>query len=231
MVKGVIFDLDGTLLDRESSLYDFLHYQHERLLEELGHIPIENYISRFIDLDGHGYVGKDKVYDQLVNEFCITKITSDHLLADYNEYFRYSCIPFSNLTRMLEGLRKNSIRLGMITNGIGQFQMENIKSLYIQEYFEAILISEWEGVKKPNPEIFHRALEKMNLSVNECVFIGDHPINDIEAAKAIGMKTIWIKNNQWGKAAADETIEDLAEIALILESWRQQKIETATPIR
>ena len=40
------------------------------------------------------------------------------------------------------------------------------------------------------------ALERLQLSAEECVYIGDHPVNDIEGASKVGMKTIWIKANQ-----------------------------------
>lgn len=41
--------------------------------------------------------------------------------------------------------------------------MDNIKALGIEKYFETILVSEWEGVKKPDPQIFNRALEQLNV--------------------------------------------------------------------
>jgi putative hydrolase of the HAD superfamily len=51
----------------------------------------------------------------------------------------------------------------MITNGIGKFQMDNIKALGIEKYFKTILVSEWEGFKKPDPNIFFRALKQLHV--------------------------------------------------------------------
>lgn len=61
MFKAALFDLDGTLLNRDKSVELFINEQYERLYELLSHIPKEQYISRFIELDNHGYVWKDKV--------------------------------------------------------------------------------------------------------------------------------------------------------------------------
>lgn len=197
MIKAVLFDLDGTLLNRDATVQNFIGSQYDRLRNMIGHIPKETYTSRFTELDCRGYVWKDQVYRQLVNEFCIKQITWESLLKDYTENFKNHCIPFPNLTEMLEVLKRKSIRLGIITNGMGQFQLDNIKALGIETYFDTILISEWEGVKKPNPEIFQKALSQLQVLPYESVFIGDHPENDIKAAQNVGMKAIWKKDDQW----------------------------------
>ncbi|WP_349774391.1 HAD family hydrolase [Oceanobacillus luteolus] len=96
------------------------------------------------------------------------------------------------------------------------FQMNNIKALGIEDYFETILISEWVGMKKPEPIIFQQALKELDVLPSESIFVGDHPLNDIIAANMVGMKTVWKKDNQWKNVKADYTIEDLQEISLII---------------
>jgi putative hydrolase of the HAD superfamily len=226
MIKAVIFDLDGTLLNRDASVEAFINSQYERLNNCLGHIPKEKFTSSFIDLDCRGYVWKDKVYQQMINKFKITERTWEKFLQDYLEHFKESCIAFPNLNSMLEGLKRKSIRLGMITNGKGKFQMDNINALNIREYFDVILVSECEGIKKPNPEIFNRALEKLNVLPNQCLFVGDHPINDVKASQAVGMISIWKKDFQWTKVKADFIIDDLAELPLIVEELNLSCIDS-----
>ena len=74
MINAVLFDLDGTLLNRDESVKKFIDKQYERLNESVGHIPKEKYMTRFIELDSRGYVWKDKVYQQLVDELEITEV-------------------------------------------------------------------------------------------------------------------------------------------------------------
>ncbi|PJO45544.1 HAD family hydrolase [Lysinibacillus xylanilyticus] len=215
MIRAVIFDLDGTLLDRESSVLSFIEQQYERLKPNLSHILKENYVQRFIELDNHGYVWKDKVYQQLIQEFSI-KLSQEAMLEDYLQEIKQSCIPFINLHSMLHNLKKQGLKLGMITNGYGQFQLDNIRALAIEDVFDVILISEWEGIKKPDAKIFDRALSKLEVSANESIYVGDHPFNDVEAASKVGMMTIWKRNDTWQSVEADYIIENLIEILDIL---------------
>ena len=214
MIKAVLFDLDGTLLDRDESVRNFIHSQYDRLNRIVGHIPRENYIKRFIELDQRGYVWKDKVYQQLVDEFEITETTCEELLQDYLSEFKNHCVPFPNLITTLEKLKSLDVRLGIITNGRGQFQKDNIKALGIERYFDTILISEWEGIKKPDPEIFKRALKQLNVSAHQSIFVGDHPENDVKAAQNVGMIGVWKKDPQWDSIEADYIVDDLAELLL-----------------
>lgn len=226
IIKAVVFDLDGTLLNREASVKIFIDKQYERLNKWLNHIPKNKYITRFIELDNRGYVWKDKVYQQLVDEFDITDLTWDELLQDYISQFKDSCVPFPNLISTLEELKNNNIVLGMITNGKGQFQMDNIKALGIEKYFKTILISEWEGNQKPEPLIFQIALDKLEVLPSECIFVGDHPEKDVKAAQNVGMKGVWKRDDQWDNVKADFIVEDLQEILLILNKWSHHIIKS-----
>lgn len=217
MIQAVIFDLDGTLLNRDASLQKFIDGQYERLNEWVGHIPKDQYKSRFIELDCRGYIWKDKVFQQLVCEFDMTGISWTDLLKDYIAQFKNSCVPFPHLIKMLEELKSKNLILGMITNGKGQFQLDNLRALGIEKYFETILVSEWEGIKKPDALLFKRALAHLNVLPNESIYVGDHPENDIKAAQCIGMKAIWKKDCQWNHVNADFIVDDLAEIPFIID--------------
>ena len=228
MFKAVLFDLDGTLLNRDKSVALFINQQYERLYKVLSHIPKEQYVSRFIELDNRGYVWKDKVYQQLIAEFNIPSVTWEELLQDYLDNFKQHCIAFPHIYEMLEELKNNKIALGMITNGYGQFQMDNIKALNIEKYFDVILVSEWEGIKKPDPQIFMNALEKLNVEPSDSLFIGDHPENDVRAAQNVGMKIIWKKDNQWTDVEADAIIDNYFELPLIMKNLSGKSINCCT---
>ena len=216
MIKAVLFDLDGTLLNRDESVKLFINRQYDRLSDLVNHIPKDMYVTRFIELDSRGYVWKDRVYQQLVEEFDISGITWEELLQDYIIEFKNNCVPFPNLIKMLEELKNSNQILGMITNGKGQFQMDNIKALGIEEYFDVILVSELVGMKKPDPQIFNKALEQLHTLPQESVFMGDHPENDVKGAKNVGMKGIWKRDFQWSNVDADDIVDDLAEVPSVI---------------
>lgn len=222
MVKAVIFDLDGTLLDRDSSLKVFIRNQYKRYANELKHVPEEQYVTRFIELDNKGYVWKDKVYQQLLQEQSISSLTWEQLLEDYIKHFQHSCIPFPNMEHVLKELRNRGILLGMITNGFTEFQLLNIHALGIDKYIDTILVSEQEGIKKPQAEIFLRALERLDVSPEESVYVGDHPENDVIAARNVGMNAVWKKDMFWGNPFTDKhVIDDLKELLHIIDTFQK----------
>jgi len=219
MIKAVIFDLDGTLLDRDSSLKNFIKNQYKKYFSEFKHIPEQQYTERFIELDNKGYVWKDKVYQQLVQEYSISNLTWEQLLEDYINSFQYSCISFPNMEEVLKELKNRGIRLGMITNGLTKFQSLNLQALGIHSYIDTILISEQEGIKKPHAEIFLRALKKLGVTPEESMYVGDHPENDVLGAQNVGMNAVWKKDPFWSPTfPIEHTIDDLGEL-LHLVNW------------
>ncbi|MED4236798.1 HAD family hydrolase [Priestia megaterium] len=222
MIKAVIFDLDGTLLDRDSSLKLFIQDQYRRYSKELAHIPKQEYISRFIELDHKGYVWKDKVYQQLLNEYDLSNLTWEGMLDDYLRYFPAHCVPFLHMEDVLKELKKKGLLLGMITNGFTDFQWMNIKALGIDHYFDTILVSEQEGIKKPHKDIFLRALKALAVSAEESVYIGDHPENDVLGARGAGMHAVWKKDAFFdGNFTDSYVIEDLKELLNVINEFQE----------
>ncbi|USB33381.1 HAD family hydrolase [Paenibacillus sp. YPG26] len=216
MIKAVVFDLDGTLLDRDTSLKQFVLNQHDRI-EALHSVDKVEYAARFIELDSKGYIWKDKVYFSLINEYRISGVSADDLLADYIKNFRYHCTPFPNLKQLLDFITSKEVRIAMITNGFGDFQLGNVDALGISDYFEFIMVSELEGIRKPDEEIFRRALSRLGIKASEAIYVGDHPDNDVKASMRAGMKGIW-KSDSYYKDDfnRDGVIYDLLDLKSLL---------------
>ncbi len=70
-----------------------------------------------------------------------------------------------------------------------------LKKFEFLSWFEGILVSGEEGVKKPDPEIFHRMLSRFDLEARECIFIDDN-LRNVEAATKFGIKGIHFKNSE-----------------------------------
>lgn len=213
----IIFDLDGTLLNREQSLINFLSYQHSKH-DFLKYIPQKKFIEFFIKSDANGYVAKEVVYAMVINEFKVPKNPYNKLLREYYQSFNRFCIAYPGVDELLHILKNNGFTLGIITNGRYPFQMDNIRSLGIEHYFSCILISEKEGFKKPDKEIFFKAIIALGVQTENIIFVGDNPKTDIEGAKRLGIKTTFIKSKYWNTChEADFTIADIRELLVIVE--------------
>jgi putative hydrolase of the HAD superfamily len=80
-----------------------------------------------------------------------------------------------------------------------------------------VLISDGEGVSKPDPEIFRRALERLGTNASDAVFVGDHPDVDVSGARAAGMKAVWRRDRTVSRTVeADAIIEELGELLPLL---------------
>lgn len=213
-MKAILFDLDGTLLNREATLISFCNAQQERFA-----LPVEKqtYLKRVVELDKSGYVRKEIVYAEIAKEFDLSEEVEHSLFDDYMQHFHEYCVPFNGLIETLQSLKQQKLKLGLITNGRHDGQNESIRALSIEEFFDVVLISESEGVAKPDAAIFERALHRLNVKAKDACYIGDHPTNDIEAAKKVGLMTIWKKNELYKDEHADHIIDTLPEILAIIE--------------
>lgn len=217
-LKGIIFDLDNTLLDRTKTFSQFtkkLLQHYDNHLEKA-----EGLYDTIIDLDQDGYRDKQELFTQLIDEFpWKERPTLQELMEFYEAQYVNSAILMEHANTVLSFLR-GKYKTALVTNGRTIIQYGKIDHLGIRDEFDAILVSEEVKVKKPDPSIFNMALERLQLSPEQCIYIGDHPVNDVEGAAAIGMHTIWIKVNQsWRehiKAKPLHTITQLDELLTIL---------------
>ena len=218
MIKAIIFDLDNTLLDRETSLKSFLKSQYNKFQTELNHVTIDDYSSTFIKLDANGMVWKDIVYQHMLVEINIANLEWQTLLDDYVTNFCTHCISYEGVKTALDALKTKNYKLGIITNGKYPFQQKNIEALGIENYFSTIIVSEKAGIKKPQAEIFYLSAKQLEISVSQAIYVGDNPKIDIEAAQNSGMKAIWKRNNNYDSCQwADAIFENFNVLPQIIE--------------
>jgi putative hydrolase of the HAD superfamily len=193
---AVIFDLDETLLDRTTSLRSFLAEQYGRFADHLGEVDFDVWERRFIELDARGSVPKSRVYPTLLAEFGGRPDAAAMLTADYATGCCRHARAFPGMAELLGALRSHGVRLGIITNGEGAFQRRHIEALHLESLVDVILISEEEGLRKPDPEIFRLAARRLGVEPGECVFIGDNPMADVIGAADAGMQAVWFRCGQ-----------------------------------
>jgi putative hydrolase of the HAD superfamily len=76
-------------------------------------------------------------------------------------------------------------------------QNAKLTALGISTLFDVVLISEAEGIRKPDRAIFDMAVNRCGVSPTEAMFVGDHPEVDIAGAQAAGLVPVWKRVPYW----------------------------------
>ncbi|MEK7554860.1 MAG: HAD family hydrolase [Patescibacteria group bacterium] len=197
MIKAVIFDIDGTLLDSFEANLDFF----EKLMKRFGykpptreefpnffHLPLREAIRAMTQLDS-----AEKI-EKMFNEG-----------QSRNVYYN------RNLLKMPEGVEEvisvlyRDYRLGIATSRIKQNVFEAPKLAELKQYFTVVVSYEDTEKHKPEPEPLLLAAERFGVPFENCVYVGDAK-TDMESALAANMKFIlYGKENLMG---ADAHIND-----------------------
>lgn len=89
---------------------------------------------------------------------------------------------------------KNKYRLAIVSNH-HSWLMDYLRKSGLTPYFESIVISEVVGVAKPNIRIMQIALEKLDLKAENCLYVGDQPL-DVQCSKQAGLDCAWIVSDE-----------------------------------
>ena len=220
-IKHIFFDLDHTLWDFETNSAQAFEF----IFKENGiEVNIDEFLIHYkpINLKYWKLYREDLVskkllrYKRLKETFdllsyrisdpkidLLSKVYIDNL-SNYNTLFD-GAVDILNYLSPKYGLH-------IITNGFDEVQTKKMNTSGILEFFDKIITSESVGVKKPNPKIFHHAMELAQATIMDSVMIGDNFEADILGAKAVGMKTIHFKENHNTETDGVINVTSLLEI-------------------
>jgi haloacid dehalogenase superfamily, subfamily IA, variant 3 with third motif having DD or ED/haloacid dehalogenase superfamily, subfamily IA, variant 1 with third motif having Dx(3-4)D or Dx(3-4)E len=216
--QAVLFDLDNTLLDRTQTFRKFAESFAETYFSHLAHT--EAVIAQIVERDQDGYKDKAKLFEELLEVLpWDVKPTHAELMLFYESRYVTCAVLMEYAEEIIDYVRAK-YRIGLITNGRTVIQYGKIDRLGLRDLFDVIVVSEEAGVKKPNPEIFNKAVESLGLRADQCLYVGDHPVNDIQGAGKAGMGAVWIEVNQpWNEQLTihpAHKIKSLKELIQIL---------------
>ena len=199
-IKHIYFDLDHTLWDFEANSkktfeYIFMDSDIDVNFNDFSALykPIN---QKYWKLFREDKVTKSKLrYARLKETFDALKyVIDDELIISLSKKYIDNLSRFNKLfdgaIDILNYL-KPKYEMHIITNGFDEVQYKKLKNSAILPYFKHVISSEKVGVKKPNPKIFHYALEIANALPAESMMIGDNFEADIQGAKNVGMQAIY----------------------------------------
>lgn len=216
MIKAVLFDFDETLQDRtlafEGYMDTFLDTYRPNLTAEEKEKCKED-----MRITGKGgYVNRVEWYSMLCRMWGWEDAPpAEELAFHYDKTFGDHNVIFKNTKPLLKELRKRGYIVGVITNGPSMLQNHKMDTSALRPYLDIVIVSGDVGIHKPDPKLFSYAADKLGLKTEECVYVGDHPINDIKGALDSGMRAIrmnwgWFKNQDL--RADVPVIEDIIDV-------------------
>jgi len=124
---------------------------------------------------------------------------------------------YSDVRRCLDQLRDDHRRLGVISNSTSEAAVRRILDRAgILAYFERVVSSGTEGVAKPDPEIFRRALARLDLAPHRTLYVGNLRQTDALAARNAGLPAVWLHRDGTGFGEDPPEITSLLEVPLVL---------------
>jgi putative hydrolase of the HAD superfamily len=208
LLKGVVFDLYGTLLlygDMMQAWKDWASYCHE-IFSRQGYQKEESDFLHavhhfFSDMPrvpyGAGYSIYETAFYNKAQELGIKEFSREDLrtLADqscavWQEHIKLD----PEVHEFLQELKTAGYKLALLTNFDHTPHINKVLAEHnLREYFDVIMVSEETGYKKPEKEIFDEMARRLSLRSDQCIYIGDHPEKDWKGAHGAGWRALLIQ--------------------------------------
>lgn len=215
MIKAVIFDMDGVIVDTEPIYL-------ARLEKFLKHNNVQSKKEILQKTVGSSSLDSWKIIQQVWGE----DLDRNKYKEEYDTFFKeepinYHKIMNANLIPVLNWLSKNKYKIGLASSSPISNIKEVLKQCEINHYFDSILSGEMFKKSKPHPEIYIKTAEKLRVQPNECLMIEDSNYG-IAAGKAAGMHVFAKEDDRFyfNQYNADKIIVDLKEIIIELKNFK-----------
>jgi len=210
LIKAVIFDLDGVIVESEDA-----HIQAEKqtLRKYRVNISTEE-LHKFTGTTAKAFfteiIGKNKLnttFEEINNQ-------KEEILL---KLLGQDAEPTHGVLNLIQKLRQRGIKLAIASSSTRRLVDYVLKKMNITRLFDCVVVAEDVEFSKPDPEIFLKAAKKLAISPSHCLVIEDAKLG-VEAAKRAGMKCIGFRNPHSGN-------QDLSKADIITDDFSRMDIE------
>lgn len=175
-IHGIIFDLDGTLIEAYEAIYLGLEEAFRQSGKEMFHYSdLKKYLKADLESTLLQFFSPEEAQKNVPimrKKYAEVYIDHTHFLDGAKE--------------VIETLHARGVRMAIASNKFGRFSREALVHLGVSQYFNAVFGAGDVPRNKPFPDMVHASLKEMNLPPEEAIYVGD-TLTDIEAGKEAGV--------------------------------------------
>ena len=182
-IKGVIFDLDDTLYSEK----DYVKSGYKAVSDYLG----GGYEKKLWHYFKNNKPALDELLRELGRENEKTKVLEVYRSHKPNIHL------YKGVSELITGLKKKGIKIGIITDGRPEGQRNKLEALELYSMMDDVIITDELGgpqFRKPCDIAFRIMTTKWRLNLADVMYIGDNIVKDFQAAKQLGMSSLWFRN-------------------------------------
>ena len=204
--KLMIFDLDGTVLDTVTTIAHFCNSALEKY--SLKAFPVEDY--KYFAGEGARKLTENILNAQNAYNEELHNRLYDYYMESYDKAPAYLTSIFDGLYETLEKIKKEGIKIAIVSNKPHFATVSVTEELYGKEFFHLIFGQRENIPLKPNPQAVFEVMDYFKVKKEECIYIGDTK-TDMKTGKNAGIFTVGVL---WGFRDKTELLENGADVLL-----------------
>jgi putative hydrolase of the HAD superfamily len=209
-LRAIMFDLDDTLYSEADYIASGYRSVCSILAERGINVTVDEMFTFFRQ-------SRDHVFDLAASHFHFPREWVSELVDAYRSHA--PTLALDSETRSVLTLLHQSYKIGILTDGWKNVQRNKISALQLHRYCDAVIIADEFGRDywKPNPAIFRICCERLGVSTEETLVVGDNPERDMAGAHSAQMACVRIRRSDGYFRSSPSDYRTDAEIATLEE--------------
>jgi FMN phosphatase YigB (HAD superfamily)/carbamoylphosphate synthase large subunit len=174
-IKGIVFDLDDTLINQKQWIMDKLEILWSQFRKTLPK-KIE-FLLTAAQIIEEG--NRSKVFDNLASEFKLSYSFKEKLINIYRDIKPKKCPLFPDVLPTIRELKKMNLKLALLTDNPPKSQKQKIRICNLEELFDVIVYSRELSQEKPNKALFKEVSNLLKIPEKSLIMVGDNLYKDI----------------------------------------------------